>query len=164
MPERVHFFSYATGVSIELPVGFTAGPEAAGGVVYTERVDERMRAAVIVATVTGGPPGGAELLVDAMAGAAGEVLGRGSREIDDERVVVAELRFPHGLPSGGVAAAEPEVVALLGSDVLVTFAAVAFGGRLTTISAVAPYADAASYRPAFAEAIDSCRFIAVEAA
>lgn len=163
MPDRIHFFSYTTGVSIELPVGFTADAERPDGVTYVQHDDERVVAVLIVTAVPGAPAGGAALLVDAMAGV-GEVLNRSERDIDDEAVTVAELRFPHGLPSGGVAAAEPEAVALLGSDLLVTFAAVTFAGRVVTVSAAAPYGLAATYRPIFAEALESCRFIAVEAA
>ena len=163
MPDRVHFFSYATGVSIELPVGFTVGAERPGAVTYVRRDDETVVAVVMITVVSGAPSGGAALLVDGMA-AAGQSQGRTVREIDDERVEVAELRFPNGLPSGGVAAAEPEAVELLGSDLWVTFAAVTFGGRVVTVTAAAPHSQAGQYRPAFAAALESCRFIALEAA
>jgi hypothetical protein len=163
MPDRVHFFSYATGVSIELPVGFTVGTEQAGAVTYVRHEDESVVAVVMIAVLPGAPPDGAALLVDGMA-AVGQSQDRAVREIDDERVEVAELRFPNGLPSGGVAAAEPEAVELLGSDLWVTFAAVTFGGRVVTVTAAAPYALAEQYRPAFAAALESCRFIALEAA
>jgi len=163
LPDRVHFFSYATGVSIELPVGFTVGAEQGGGVTYVRHDDEAVVAAVLVTVVPGAPPGGAALLVDGMA-AVGQVEHRAVREIDHEQVDLAELHFPNGLPSGGVAAAEPEAVELLGSDLWVTFAAVTFGGRVVTVTAAAPYSQAEQYRATFAEALESCRFIAQEAA
>jgi hypothetical protein len=166
VPERIHFFSFATGVSLELPVGFTGG-ENADGAVYVHRDDEVPDAVVIVTVVGSAPPGAgadrdaAGVLVDAMATTAAEVLQRGQQDIDDERVFVAVLRFPHGLPAGGAATpGHPELAGLLEADVLVLFAAVGFDGRVVAITAAAPSELAGHYRTVFEQALSSCRFIA----
>lgn len=166
VPERIHFFSHATGVSLELPVGFTGG-ESADGAVYVHRDDEVPDAVVIVTVVGSAPPGAgadrdaAAVLVDAMATTAGDVLERGQRDIDDERVSVAVLRFPRGLPAGGTATpGHPELAGLLEADLLVLFAAAGFGGRVVAITAAAPSQLDGHYRTVFQQALSSCRFIA----
>lgn len=168
IPDRIHFFSHATGVSLELPVGFTEGDETATGVVYADHDDDTAtdRALVIVTVAGPGVPGAERKAMEAMAGAADTVVGTDVREIDDESVALAELRYRSGLPGRSDAADGGAAVdgVLIAADVAVTFAAVVFAGALVTITAVTPWADRERFTPAFADAIDSCRFIAREAA
>ncbi len=165
IPDRIHYFSYATGVSLELPVGFSDSEQPTGAsYVRYDDDDESVLAAVLVTVVADGPPGGAALLADAMAEAAGEVLGRETRTIDDETVAVAELHYPQGLPSSATMDPESTTASLLGSDLYVQFAALDLAGRFVTLTAAAPYAELDHYRPMYREALESCRFIAMEAA
>lgn len=161
VPDRIHFFSYETGVSLELPVGFTEGDESAGGVAYVDHDDAAGvdRAAVIVTVAGPGVPGAERAAAEAMVAAAAEVVGREARDIDDEAVAVARLRYRDGLPG------RPDGAdGLLAADLAVTFAAVVFGGSLVTLTAVAPWTDRDRYSAGFAAAVDSCRFLLGEEA
>lgn len=171
VPERIHFFSPVTGVSLELPVGFQARPADDTGQSYLrwDEDDEAVIAAVdirvlglvgdLAAAAAGGDPAAAvTAAVDAMA-AHGQELGRRWRAIDDERVLAVEMRYPQGLPAPDDAPRGP-AADLLAGDLSVLFAAVALGGRLVTLTFAAPWPAAAG--DLFGAALDSCRFPEVE--
>lgn len=176
-PDLVHVFSYATGVSLELPLGFTvlsdggagqstvrvgaepddAAPEivafvdirtlASDGIGYDEAAGRRAVTAV----------------VDGVAAHAGSELVRGWHEIDAEQVLCAEFHCPAGLPgapgpSGGTSTAGA-VADFLTGDLLVVVAVVAFDERLVSITATAPWSEQTRWREAFAHAIRSARFL-----
>lgn len=176
-PELLHFFSYSTGVSLELPLGFTvlsddgasqsmvcvgdepddAAPEilafvdvrtlATEGIGYDEAAGQRAATAV----------------VDGVAAHAGTELARDWYEIDAEQVLCAEFHCPAGLPgapgpSGGTSTAGA-VADFLTGDLLVVLAVVAFDERLVSITATAPWSAQAAWREAFARALRSARFL-----
>lgn len=169
LPDRIHFFSYATGVSLELPVGFTPGASDAAGATYDAYDDDDASvvatlAVRVIGTVDDGSQTAATAtaaVLDAMAARAGTAGQRHASVIDDEQVTSAVLRFPSGLPSGVGGEVATAAQGLLSSDLLMVFAAVAFGGALVSIAGMAPWAQADRYLPVFQEAVRSCRFIAL---
>ncbi len=167
LPDRIHFFSYATGTSLELPVGFTPGASDAAGTSYDayddddESVVATLAVRVIGTVDDGGQTAATAAVLDAMVARAGSAAQRHGCVIDDEQVTSAVLRFPGGLPAGVGAEVATAAQGLLSSDLLMVFAAVAFGGALVSIAGMAPWAQADRYRPIFQEAVQSCRFIAL---
>lgn len=186
-PQQIHFFSYATGVSLELPRGFvvaTSDEASESYVLFDEEPDsERETVAAFVDVRTVAAIDSADddysaameaarqavaAAVDAMGTHAAERRGRTWSEIDLEQVLQEEFHFPGGLPGATnpglpVASASRAAIAdFLTSDIAVIFAAVAFDGSLVTISAMAPSATMDAQRPIFAAALASARFIAAE--
>lgn len=161
LPERIHFFSHVTGVSFELPIGFTEATTTESSAAYADRNDDDDDddAMVFVNVVGAAEPGIQVVAVDAMSRASTEVVSREDRTIDEESVSVAHLRFDQGMPD--VPAGESGLVA---QDVFVVFAAVVVAGRLVTVAAITRWADRGRYGAAFDTAIGSCRFIGREEA
>jgi len=144
-PPVVAFYSYVTGVSIELPVGFEFAGEDDASASYADRADDgpvtertpvvRIR---VVGTVEGGRRAALEAvrgLADGFAGAGRETISRTDRVID-------------GCPATTVVSREPGRV--------LHQSAVVADGRLVTTVAVAPADD---LLPAFDAALDSIRFV-----
>lgn len=108
LPELLHFFSWATGVSVELPVGFERVEEGESFADYADRDDERPDAPVrrrLRITVVGSfDPGmsaadrrdAAVELADGFAAGDGEVLRREELVVDDELVALVVVRRPDG--------------------------------------------------------------------
>ena len=149
-PPLIHFYSPVTGVSLELPVGFEAGPADEVSVCYQSRDadDEQVIAAVVVSVLARVAEPEADSVVDAVVAATGEaaaqVLDRREQLVDDTRVITVRTVAPQTLP---------------GQDRLVQLSAVAFGGAVRTISASAPLADREFWQPVFEDLVSSCRFI-----
>lgn len=124
-PELIHFYRRATGVSLELPLGFTelTSDRAGQSMVWVDEeaddapphvaafVDIRVLdgdsgAGAIAGSgngafpATGNGDGGAAVtaVMDGFAAHASEELARDWLQIDGERVLRAELHFPTGLP------------------------------------------------------------------
>lgn len=157
VPERIHFFSPVTGVSMELPAGFQARPAGPSGQSYLrwDDDDEVLLAAVDIRVLgpADDPDAAVTAAVDAMA-AQGEELGRRWHAVDDERVLAVELHHPHGLPAPDDAPGGPEAD-LLSGDLSVLFAAVVVGGRLVALTFASPWPTPAG---TFEQALASCRF------
>lgn len=121
MSELVHFYSYATGVSLELPVGFESVGRDDASASYAVLGDDDVTVVPgtqLLVQVVGTPDAVPAAQVDALAAALaadGEVLTRGEREVDDERVVTATLRRPDGmLVLAGAVATDERLLAITG--------------------------------------------------
>ena len=148
-PGVVHFYSYATGVSIELPVGFQAD-SADGADTASARYrdgDALVQVRVVGAFGAGafgagaGGAGAGEEAVRALAdgfASRGEVLARRDRLVDDCPATTVVTR------SGGRVEHET---------------AIAADGRLLAVVAVVPDSAAASLSAAYDAAVDSIRVI-----
>lgn len=107
MTELVHFYSYATGVSLELPVGFEAVGRDASSASYAILGDDDVTVLPgtqlqvrVVATFDRTTDGERAAQVDVLAAALaehGELLDRGVRVVDDERVVTVTTRTDDGM-------------------------------------------------------------------
>lgn len=176
-PELIHVFSYATGVSLELPLGFTVLADDGAGQSFVRVGDEpddgapEIVAFVDIRTLATEGIGydevagrqAATAAVDGMAAHAGAELERDWLEIDAEQVLRAELHCPAGLPgvpgpSGGKSTAGAAADFLTG-DLLVVVAALAFDERLVSITAAAPWPAESTWREVFARALRSARFL-----
>jgi hypothetical protein len=155
VPDVVHFYSYQTGVSFELPVGFEEGPEEPGQIGYVDEPEdgEGIPARVLVQVI--GPveasgPGAAENaatgLAKGFAAQGGQVIASRTEVIDEAPTATTVLRRD-----------DPQ----LGGSMLLHQTAAVSHGRLLSISAVAPDAQQAHYLPAFDAAIRSIRFVAL---
>lgn len=143
-PDVVHFYSYATGVSLELPVGFEFAGEDDASAGYVDAsgdvpADSDPRVQVrSVARIEGAEPQQAvHALADGFAAVGGELLERRDRQVDDEPGCTVVLRRADD-----------------GRYVHTT--AAADGDRLVTVTAIAPTPD---LLPRFDAAIDSIRFV-----
>ncbi len=127
MTELVHFYSYATGVSLELPVGFESVARDEASASYAVLGDDDVTAVPgtqLLVQVVGEVPDGTDATtrdaqVDALAGAlaarGGEVVDRAERVVDEERVVSTTLRDADGMLVLAAAAATPHrLVSILG--------------------------------------------------
>ncbi len=137
-PGVVHFSSWATGVSFELPVGF----EAAGSDATSARYQDGGRVVqveVVGAVDAGAAAAAVHALADGFA-ATGELLDRGERTVDDSPattvVTLVDGRLRHQT-------------------------AVAADGRLLSIVGTGPGDDADALRPLFDTAVESVRIIAL---
>ena len=108
MTELVHFYSYATGVSLELPVGFEAVGRDAASASYAVLGDDDVTVVPgtqlqvrVVATLGSASDDERAAQVDALAGAlaehGGDLVDRGVRVVDDERVVTVTTRTDDGM-------------------------------------------------------------------
>lgn len=102
--------------------------------------------------------------VDAMGVHAAERRGRQWLDIDDERVLREEFRYPNGLPGSpgadsAVLGSGSAAARFLAGDIAVVFAAVAFGGALVSVSAIAPWPATDERRAEFTAALESMRCI-----
>lgn len=152
-PPLIHFYSPATGVSLELPVGFEPGPQTDTGATYLARDsdDEQVLASVVVSVVARALDTGADAAaaldaaVDAtataIATAAASVLDRREQWVDDTRVITLVTTPPSG------------------ADDLVQLSVVGFGGAVRTIAATAPLPQRSRWEPVFEGMVASCRFI-----
>lgn len=149
-PPRIHFFSWETRVSIELPVGFeeqVEDPETHSAI-YGDDLDDDEPGARVMTKMTAVPPGTA----DAFRMIAGESAGIASRAVASREEIVIDgvpairqvLRYRDGE---------------LGIDVLrhETFAQLA--DVVFSITCLAPADRSTEYRPAFDHASDTARFI-----
>jgi hypothetical protein len=153
----VHFFSYETGVSIELPVGFEEQFEDHGVAGYVDDPEDEDAGPVtarviiqVVGAIESGSPDTAEAavagLAQGFAGQGGEVIGRRQELIDDDPTeTVIQLRTDE----------------TLGGALVVHQTAAATGGHLLSITALAAAADRATAVPAYDRAIRSMRFISL---
>ncbi|MEO6886488.1 MAG: hypothetical protein ABI232_09420 [Jatrophihabitantaceae bacterium] len=144
-PAVIAFYSYATGVSIELPVGFEFNGEDEVCATYVDRADDGpvtaatpvVRIRVVGEIEDGGGRDVVRDLADGFAAADHQTLSRRDREIDECHAVT--------------------VVSEQAGRVLHQ-TAVDADGRLLSIIAAAPSQD---LLPSFDAAIDSIRFIAL---
>jgi hypothetical protein len=145
-PEVVHFFSYATGVSLELPVGFELVDESDGSASYADRPEGEgpitESTPVVRVRLVGEVEGPVEAdavrgLADGFAAAGGEQISRTRHEIDECPAVTVVSR------DGGRVLHQTAVVA---------------DGRLLSIVAVAP---GEQMLPVYDTALESIRFIAL---
>lgn len=100
MSELTHFYSYATGVSLELPVGFEKVEETDSAASYADLGDAETLApdaaalqVRVVGAVPADDPGGAQAvarLADQFA-ASGVLLGRADRLVDECPVATVEV-------------------------------------------------------------------------
>jgi hypothetical protein len=176
-PDLIHVFSYTTGVSLELPRGFTALTDDGAGQSYVLVGDEpdgrapEIAAFVDIRTLATEGIGydevagqrAATAVVDGLAAHAGVELARDWCEIDLEQVLRAELRCPNGLPGvpgpSGAMSTAGAVADFLTGDLLVVVAALAFDERLVSITAAAPWPAHAAWRDVFDVALRSARFL-----
>jgi hypothetical protein len=113
-PGVVHFYSYSTGVSIELPTGF----ESDGGDATSARY--RDGAAVVQVRVVGeaDSPGAAAAalaaLADGFAGRA-ELVSRRDRVVDDCPAVTVVTRSAAGVEQQTVLAADERLITVVGT-------------------------------------------------
>lgn len=144
-PAVIAFYSYVTGVSIELPVGFEFNGEDDGCVSYVDRADDGPVTAatpVVQIRVVGDLEDGdgrdfVRGLADGFAAADHAVLSRREREIDE-------------CPAATVVSRD--------GDRVLHQTAVDADGRLLSIVAAAP---GETLLPVFEAALDSIRFIAL---
>ena len=152
MPDLVHFYSYATGVSLELPVGFEFAGEDGTSATYADLPDDGVvtdltpRVQIRVAGRTEQERGGrlafadrqqaVRALADGFAAVSGEVVERRDRTVDGEPACTVVLHRADG-------------------GYLHT-TAIADGDRLVTVGAAGSRAD---LLPAYDAAVDSIRLI-----
>lgn len=146
-PPVVHHYSYATGVSLELPPVFERVGETASSATYADLPDDGDagdRTAQLLVQVVGTLDDAADAaaavsgLADGFAGVDGTVLRREERTVDDEPTVTVVVRRADGQ--------------------LLHLTAAVDGRRLVSIVATAP--DEALLR-AYDAAVESIRFIAL---
>lgn len=98
-PEVLHFYSYATGVSIELPAGFTVDAEGASSATYvdTDRAEPaRVQVQVVGALESREPRAVVTSLVDAFAAEADEVVRRRDLVVDEAPATTVVTRRSDG--------------------------------------------------------------------
>jgi hypothetical protein len=136
-PGVVHFYSYATGISIELPVGFES--DGADGTSARYRDGDALVQVRVVGEVPAGSDGQAAVreLADGFA-ARGGVLTRRDRSVDDCPAATVVTR----------SAGRAEHQTVLAAD-----------GRLLTVVGVAPEPDVDALLAAYDTAVDSVRVI-----
>jgi hypothetical protein len=144
----VHFYSYATGVSFELPVGFEHDGADGSSAAYADRPDALSPGSVVprvrvllVGQIESGGPAAVAGLADGFAHSEGAVLERRERLVD-------------GWP------AETVVLRRQADSAVLQQSVVAADTRLLSIIAVAPADRAAQLLPAYEAALDSIRLIA----
>lgn len=147
-PDVTHFYSYVTGVSFELPAGFTTDGEDDLSASYIEGAGEqqaRVQVRVVGAVEEGADPAMAELiasrLADGFAQADGTLVSRADRAVD-------------GVPGHTVVARKPD-----GSVLHQTVFSV--DGRVLVVVAMMPGPRAAELLPEFDRAVDSIRLVAL---
>jgi hypothetical protein len=144
-PDVLHFFSYATGVSIELPVGFTTDAEDDVSATYVDEDDDGGAPARVQVRVVGDldpqDPGAAvRALADGFARAGNEVLAEQDTVVDGE------------LPARTVLARRAD-------DWLLHQTVLAGDGRLLTVVGMIPPERAADLPAALDAGIRSIRVI-----
>ncbi|WP_372729289.1 hypothetical protein [Nocardioides sp.] len=147
--DLVHFFSYRTGVSIELPVGFESVTEDESSVTYAVLDedgaagprDPQMHLQVVGEfeedATDADRTAAVRALADGFAGVDGELLGRADRLVDEEPTATVTLRRPD-------------------ADLLLHLTAAAHGSRLLSI--VASTSEEAMLS-SYDDAVASIRFI-----
>lgn len=148
----VHLYSYETGVSLELPVGFEQEDEAHGVVVYDETSDDdpRERTATVVIRVVadseGPSAGGAAFsgLTEAAASGLDEVLEQRTEIVDETEVAIVIGRLRDGTT---------------GREVFLHQSAAAVDDRVLTVAATAAGDRGEQYRAIFDAAVRSMRFV-----
>lgn len=155
--ELIHLFSYATGVSFELPLDWEELFEAPGVAEYGnddgDHDDERAGAAAlrfsVLAVGEDGMSDAYRRLSDELLGASGlTLLDRTDTVVDDAAVRITVAHGP-AEPTGAAAATVVQAVAQR-------------GGRLWVLRGTAPSVEADRYRPLFEAAIASARFIELD--
>lgn len=154
-PDVIHFYSYETGVSFELPVGFEEESEQPGAVTYVDEPEDDPAGTARVLVQVIGPieatgPGAAE---NAAAGLAKGFAAQGGEVIATRTEVIDEV------PTATTVSRRDD--AKLGQRMLFHQTAAVSAGQLLSISAVAPDAQESFYLPAFDDAIRSMRFVAL---
>jgi hypothetical protein len=162
LPDVIHFYSYETGVSIELPIGFEEQFEESGVVAYVDEPDDddddaTPLARVLVQVVGEVTPdrgsSAATAAESAAAGLAKGFAGQGGEVISTRSEVIDEV------PTSTTVLHRNDPT--LGGEMLFHQTAAVSGGKLLSISAVAPDAHRAEFLPAFDAAIRSIRFVAL---
>src|SRR5690242_8048850 len=85
-PEVLHFYSYATGVSIELPMGFTVDDEGASSVTYVDEdgtAPVRVQVQVVGALESRDPRSVVTALADSFAEQGNDTVRRGELVVDE---------------------------------------------------------------------------------
>ena len=153
LSDVIHFYSYETGVSIELPVGFEEQSEQHHSVAYVDDPDDDSTPAArvlvqVVAELDADDAAAAQSAVDGLAhgfaAQGGEVLATRTETIDEVPTTTTLTRRT-----------DPK----LGGEWIFHQTAAAAEGRLISISALAPSADQARRLPEFDAAIRSIRFV-----
>jgi hypothetical protein len=146
-PDVVHFYSYVTGVSFELPVGFRADGEddASANYVDDESPPARVQVRVVGELEEGSDPAIADTmaarLADGFSNAAGESVSRAERLVD-------------GVPAH-------TVVMRMESGSLMHETVFAVDGRVLVVVAMTPAERASELLPAFDTVVDSIRLVAL---
>lgn len=138
-PGVVHFYSYATGVSLELPLGFRSDEEDASSATYTDRDGTaRVQIRIVARYDSGDQSGPVGELADAFA-TQGTLVNRRQRTVDDVPARTVLIRRDDG--------------ALAHQTVL------AADGRLLTVIGLTTAERAEELTPEFDSAVDSIRLI-----
>jgi hypothetical protein len=155
VPDVIHFYSYETGVSFELPVGFEEDSERPGLAAYVDDQDDAPGASPrvlvqVVGQFEAGPNGTAEqaaaALAKGFAAQGGEVIASRTEVIDEAPTATMVIRRD-----------DPK----LGGQTIFHQTAAVSHGKLFSISGIAPSDRQADYVPAFDAAIRSIRFVAL---
>lgn len=156
-PERIHFFSWETRVSIELPIGFEEQMEdpQTNSVIYAdepEALDDSDESGDIAARVMTGMTAVPEGSPDAYRTIAEESAGLGFRTVEhrEELVIDGAPAIRHILSYCD----DQLKVDVLRHETFAQLANVVFA-----IICLAPASRSAEYRPAFDHATDTARFI-----
>ncbi|MET3804455.1 hypothetical protein ABIB25_001450 [Nakamurella sp. UYEF19] len=159
VPTLIHFYSPATGVSLELPPGFENGFSDERSAQYEWRDDEDeevlARLVVLVFAATDADAGEAAVrtVVEAFADADGDLIEERVVRIDDCPTATVVVHLPYGV-KGSTPITGPG-----SADVLVHFTAAAFDGAIRTISGFAPWVERDRWTAIYDEAVGSCRFL-----
>lgn len=99
-PDVLHFYSYATGVSFELPVGFTEDSEGGSSATYVDEDDyadaARVQVQVVGQLEARDPRAVATSLADAFTTQGNETVRRRDLVVDDAPATVVVSRRPDG--------------------------------------------------------------------
>jgi hypothetical protein len=142
-PSLIHFYSYVTGVSLELPVGFEFAGEDDTSATYADLDEIGAATAQVRVQVVGaldGPDAGrsaVDALADGFASLDGEVLSRTARTVDERPTSTVVLRQA-------------------GDGGLLHLTAAASEHRLLSLVAIAP---SEQLLTAYDAAVESIRFI-----
>jgi hypothetical protein len=159
VPALIHFYSPATGVSLELPPGFESGRQDSTSAQYEWRDDddEHVLARLVVLALAALPTqdGAAAVLqvVEAFANADGDLIEERTATVDDCPTATVVVHLPNGV-TGSTPIAGPG-----SDDVLVHFTAAAFDGKIRTIAGFAPWSERERWTDIYDGAVASCRFI-----
>jgi hypothetical protein len=142
VPGLVHFYSYVTGVSIELPVGFEFVGEDESSATYADRSEggasSLVRVRVLGTVDAGAEPAAVRALADGFAALDGDVLDRREREVDGSLVATVVLRRPDGtLLHQSAAADSGRLVAIVATAPAGSFTADAYDGAIESIRFIA---------------------------